>query len=86
MPIVKVNSLYALKLLFLLLLSFTFPEYDIKAQEVVAETKRDSLFIYDEFPVMVIVEGYGSFYLYVLYSNNDLLYICLLYTSPSPRD
>ena len=66
---------FLLKALFLLIIACSLPESEIKAQASFIDGKKDPPFVYDETPVLVIVEGYKNFYLYVLYTNNDLLYV-----------
>ena len=72
---VQVRFSLLLKALFLLLILAASSEFDVEAQEVPIDNKKDSSFVYDEFPVLFLVEGYGSFYLDVIYSNKGLLYV-----------
>lgn len=37
--------------------------------------KKNNAFVYDEIPVLLIIEGYGNYDLDVIYTNNDLLYV-----------
>ena len=63
------------KVFFLLLLICSFSGLSVKAQKSFVGEKNDPPFVYDETPVHVFVEGYKNFYVYVLYSNKDLLYM-----------
>ena len=62
------------KLYILLLFVFLLPQYQVKAQDSIV-TPADTSFVYDEIPVIVLVEEYNNFYLDVLYTNSNLLYI-----------
>jgi len=67
---------FLLKILCFLVLACSLPEYEIKAQAIFIDDKKDNPpFVYDETPVRVSVEGYKDFYLYVLFTNNKLLYV-----------
>lgn len=73
----KIQNLYEnfSKFILILFLFFISPNIDVKAQDVFIGEKEIPAFIYDEIPVYVLIEGYGTFYLDVIYTNNDLLYI-----------
>ena len=60
-------------LLFLILC--VLPEYKLMAQDSFIDDKNDPPFAYDEIPVNVTVEGVGNFYLDVIYTSKDQLYI-----------
>lgn len=45
---------------------------DIKEEE---KGNSDFSFVYDEVPVLLMIEGYGNYDLNVIYTNNDLLYV-----------
>jgi hypothetical protein len=61
--------------LWILLLLFSVSVSDVKAQDIFVDEKEVPAFVYDEIPVNVIVEGVGSYYLEVIYTNSGLLYI-----------
>ncbi|NTW34101.1 MAG: hypothetical protein HGB12_16035, partial [Bacteroidetes bacterium] len=71
----NIRYTYALKCLFIsVLLSFLIKS-ELVAQDLYIEEKPASSFVYDDLPVVVMVEGFGDFNLDVLYTDNDLLYI-----------
>jgi len=47
----------------------------VEAQDMYIPEKDVSSFVYDEIPVNVVVEGYTTFTLDVIYTNNNLLYV-----------
>ena len=47
----------------------------VDAQEPIPGQEGDTSFTYDVFPVFVLIEGVGNFYLDVFYTSNDLLYV-----------
>ena len=53
----------------------SFSAFNVKAQYKYTGEKEVIPFVYDEIPVLVIIEGYKNFYVDVIYTNNDLLYI-----------
>lgn len=75
MLIDHVRFSFLLKASFLLLIACTLPEYKGIAQAAFIDEKKDPPFGYDETLMLIIVEGYNNFYSYVLYTNNDLLYV-----------
>jgi len=67
------SFIYFYFLLFITLV--IIPVSKTKAQNSLTYERPDTSFVYDEIPVLVLVEGYGSFYIDVIYTDNDLLYI-----------
>ena len=68
---------YLLKILFLLLLICTLSECEVKAQAIFIDEKKEAVFAYDETPVRVMVAGYKDFFIYVLYTNKDQVYVSI---------
>ncbi|MFO8021680.1 MAG: SPOR domain-containing protein [Perlabentimonas sp.] len=66
---------YVTKYLFLIFFIALFLSPKAFAQYMYAEEEEIGSFAYDGVPVLVIVEGYESFYVDALYANNDMLYI-----------
>ena len=62
------------KFYIILLFVFLLPQYQVKAQDSIV-APADTSFVYDEIPVIVLVDEYKNFYLDVLYTNKNLLYI-----------
>jgi hypothetical protein len=58
----------------MMLFVFIFPKFQANAQNSIV-AQDDTSFVYDEFPILVLVQEYKNFYLDVLYSKNNLLYI-----------
>ena len=75
MLIVHVRLPFFLRCLFLLFLFCALPEIKVKAQDNFISNKEDVPLVFDDFPVKVKVDGFGSFYLNIIYTNNDVLYI-----------
>jgi len=50
-------------------------KFEATAQTKFANDKEVPSLTYDEIPVLVIVEGYRNFYIDIIYTNNELLYI-----------
>ncbi len=75
MLIEHVRRSFLLKASFLLLIVCTLPEFKGIAQAIFIDEKKNPPFGYDETLMLIIVEGYKNFYSYVLYTNNDLLYV-----------
>jgi hypothetical protein len=75
MIIVKVRFSLLLKDLFLFLILYASIEVEAKAQDSYSDEAEVTSFVYDEFPVLVMVEGYRNFYVDALYANNNLLYV-----------
>jgi hypothetical protein len=50
-------------------------EFTVKGQDVFVSEKGDPPMAYDQVPVLVIVEGIESFYVDVIYTNSDWLYL-----------
>ena len=63
------------KRVLLFILFITFAGIETKAQDIFVPEKESPVFVYDEIPVNVLVEGVGTFDLDVIYTNTDLLYI-----------
>jgi hypothetical protein len=63
------------KNLFLLFILYAFPVFEIKAQNSFFPKNEVTPFVYDVIPVHVIVEGYATFYVDVIYTKNKLLYV-----------
>jgi hypothetical protein len=61
--------------MFLILLLFGFAEPEGRAQDNFIDEKPVISFSYDELPVLVMVEGFKSFYTDAIYANDDLLYV-----------
>ena len=72
---VPVRFSFIFKCLFLLGIAWGLPTFEMMAQTIPGSNKQDSSFVFDEFPVLFLVEGYGSFYFDVLYSNKNALYV-----------
>lgn len=75
MLIGRVRISVLLKVLLLLLSFSTLTITGIKAQDIYNPDKESTPFVYDEIPVILTVEGYGSFNLDVIYTNNNMLFI-----------
>lgn len=63
------------KRLLLFLTFFAFVLMESLAQDSFENDDFDTSFTYDDIPVLVVLEGYPSFYIDVIYANNDKLYI-----------
>ena len=73
----RMTGLASRKLL-LLLFIFLFaalPTRQAFAQDAFSETKVDPPMEYDEIPVLVMVQGYENFYMDVLYTTNNKVYL-----------
>jgi hypothetical protein len=75
MLIAHFRFLSLIKGLFLVLIFFILLKSEVKAQDNYIDETGAIPFVYDEIPVLVIVEGYKSFYVDVIYTNNELLYV-----------
>lgn len=75
MLMVHIRFSLLLKGSFLLFLLCALPELEVKAQDSFVDDKAETSFMYDEIPVLVIVEGYKNFTVDAIYANNDKLYV-----------
>ncbi|MDP2234820.1 MAG: hypothetical protein Q8J88_00175 [Bacteroidales bacterium] len=66
---------FLLKVFVLISITLTLPAYKGSAQAIFVDEKNNHPFGYDETLMLFIVDGYINFYSYVLYTNNDLLYV-----------
>jgi hypothetical protein len=64
-----------LKWLFLVFLVIGSLNLTVMARGNIDKEKLESSFAYDAIPVIVLVQGYGNFYVDAIYANNDLLYV-----------
>lgn len=74
-PVVNVGLSLMIKCLFIFSILYTLSESGLTAQDNSAQEKNNPSLVYDEIPVNVIVDGVGNFYLDVLYTGNDLLFV-----------
>src|SRR5674476_544858 len=75
MLIVHVRFSFLLKGLFLVLILFTLPQFEAKAEQAPLIAKNEvSAFAFDGFPVNVIVEGYNNFYIDAIYANRTFVW------------
>ncbi|MCX6267656.1 MAG: hypothetical protein NTW16_09910 [Bacteroidetes bacterium] len=75
MLIAQARFSYLFKILTIIAIIIASPEFNTFSQNVAGDNGKSSTIKFDEIPVQIIVEGYGSFYSYVLYSNHDSLYV-----------
>jgi hypothetical protein len=47
----------------------------VTAKDISNKDKLESSFTYDAIPVLVLVQGYGNFYVDAIFANDDLLYV-----------
>lgn len=57
------------------MLVFSFYSSELKAQDMYIDEKESNSFLYDEIPVLLVIEGVGNFNVDVIYTNTDLLYV-----------
>jgi hypothetical protein len=57
------------------LLLVTVLDFELKAQDNYIDETGVTPFVYDQIPVLVLVEGYKNFYVDVIYTSNDVLYV-----------
>ena len=72
---VRVRVPFLFRSLFLFFLLCAIPEFEVKAQDKFITNKEDIPLVFDDFPVNVKVEGFGNFFLNIIYTNNDVLYV-----------
>jgi len=70
-----ISCLFLLKITIFCVLSCFSTGFEAKAQDIFEDKKEVPAFMYDEIPVLVMIEGYGSFYLDVIYTNKDQLFV-----------
>jgi len=75
MLIADVRLSLFIKELFLLFIIITLLWSEVKAQDNYIDETAVIPFVYDEIPALVIVEGYKSFYVDVIYTNDNLLFV-----------
>jgi hypothetical protein len=75
MSIANVRFSLLLKVLVPLIALYMLPQFKLKALDNFIDEEEVASFAYDEIPVLVIVEGYKTFYVDAIYANNDSLYV-----------
>jgi hypothetical protein len=73
MDYARVSLLF--KSLFLFSILLTLSEFNLQAQDNFAFKNEEPAFVYDEIPVLVMIEGAGTFNLDVLYTEKGVLYV-----------
>ena len=71
----KLLTSFSLKYFFILVSLLLLASTQTFAQDVYVDKSKDPPFIYDEVPVVVFIEGSGSFDIDIIYTNTNLLYI-----------
>jgi len=75
MPIAHARYSYTKLCFFLLLALFYLSDFTAKAQDNFNDDIIDPPIVFDEIPVLVLVEGCKGFYVDMIYTDNDILYI-----------
>ncbi len=70
----KIDRSFLLEKVRLIFIICTFPLLT-QAQESITEISNENTPVFDEIPILVMLEGYGNFYLNSLFTSDELLYV-----------
>ena len=63
------------KTISILFILYVLSTFEVNAQDKLINKKEFPTLVYDDIPILVMIEGCGNFYLDVIYTDNDLLYV-----------